>query len=219
MTDHNLELPFWEGFIAAKLERRSGAIWIVLRRCPSAPMVCGGCGHHCYRVHESGTRIIRELPMLGQPVWLRVPLRRLRCGQCGPRTERVSWLDRHARITRALADFVGANEEVDRAAHRVVVGKGSAYDLFLTRTLQYAQIERSPTSPTVVDTFLELRAEVAAGVKQQLEADTRRFNGLRLLDGRFMVIQQAMGTPKSRGEEAAAFLSRFVDRTGCGLSL
>ena len=26
-----------------------------------------------------------------------------------------------------------------------------------------------------------------------------------------MVIQQAMGTPKSRGEEAAAFLGKFVE--------
>jgi polar amino acid transport system substrate-binding protein len=106
---------------------------------------------------------------------------------------------------------VRSNDEVDRAASRVVVGKGSAYDLFLTRTLQHAQIVRSPTSPTVVDTFLECGAEVAAGVKQQLQADAARLGGLRLLDGRFMVIQQAMGTPKTRGDEAAAFLARFVE--------
>lgn len=109
------------------------------------------------------------------------------------------------------ASPIRANHEVDRAAHRVVVGKGSAYDLFLTRSLQHAQILRSPTSPTVVDTFLDLDAEVAAGVRQQLEADARRLGGLRLLDGSFMVIQQAMGTPKSRGDEAAAFLARFVE--------
>jgi polar amino acid transport system substrate-binding protein len=109
------------------------------------------------------------------------------------------------------ASPIRTNDDVDVAAHRVVVGKGSAYDLFLSRTLQQAQIVRSPTSPTVVDTFLELGAEVAAGVKQQLEADTQRFGGLRLLDGRFMVIQQAMGTPKSRGAEAAAFLASFVE--------
>jgi polar amino acid transport system substrate-binding protein len=110
------------------------------------------------------------------------------------------------------ASSIRANAEVDQAAHRVVVGKGSAYDLFLTRTLQHAEILRSPTSPTVVDTFLEVGAEVAAGVKQQLESDAQRFGGLRLLDGRFMVIQQAMGTPKSRGEEAAVFLARFVEQ-------
>jgi polar amino acid transport system substrate-binding protein len=106
---------------------------------------------------------------------------------------------------------IRVNDDVDAAANRVVVGKGSAYDLYLTRTLQHAQIVRAPTSPTVVDTFMESGAEVAAGVKQQLEADARRFGGLRLLDGRFMVIQQAMGTPKSRGAEAVAFLAAFVE--------
>jgi polar amino acid transport system substrate-binding protein len=106
---------------------------------------------------------------------------------------------------------IRANEEVDDAANSVVVGKGSAYDLYLSRTLQHAQVVRSPTSLTVVDTFIEQGAEVAAGVKQQLEADAQRLGGLRLLDGRFMVIQQAMGTPKSRGDEAAAFLARFVE--------
>lgn len=107
---------------------------------------------------------------------------------------------------------IQANEDVDGAPHQVVVGRGSAYDLFLTRTLRHAQILRAPTSPTVVDTFLEAGAEVAAGVRQQLEADARRIGGLRLLDGRFMVIQQAMGTTKSRGAEAAASLGRFVEQ-------
>jgi polar amino acid transport system substrate-binding protein len=108
---------------------------------------------------------------------------------------------------------VRANEEVDREGHVVVVGKGSAYDLFLTRELQRARIERSPTSPTVVDTFMALgeRADVAAGVRQQLEADAARLGGLRLLDGRFMVIRQAMGVPKSRGAAAAAALAAFVE--------
>jgi len=111
---------------------------------------------------------------------------------------------------------IRANEQVDDAGTRVVVGKGSAYDLFLTRSLQQAQIVRSPTSPTVVDVFMEEGAEVAAGVKQQLEADARRLGGLRLLEGRFMVIQQAMGTPKSRGEEAAVFLAHFVEQMKLG---
>jgi polar amino acid transport system substrate-binding protein len=52
---------------------------------------------------------------------------------------------------------------------------------------------------------------VAAGVRQQLEADARTRPGLRLLDGRFMVIRQAMGVPKRRGEAAAAFLAGFVE--------
>lgn len=103
------------------------------------------------------------------------------------------------------------NEQVDRTGTTLVVGKGSAYDLFLTRELKAATIVRAPTSPAVVDTFVAANADVAAGVKQQLEADARRLGGLRLLPGRFMVIQQAMGLPKGRGDAAAACLSAFVE--------
>ena len=108
------------------------------------------------------------------------------------------------------------NDEVDRAGRTVAVGKGSAYDLFLTRELKAATIQRAPTSPEVVGTFIEQRADVAAGVKQQLEADARAIGGLRLLPGRFMVIQQAMGTPKSRGSVAAACLAAFVEEMKAG---
>jgi len=104
-----------------------------------------------------------------------------------------------------------AIEEVDRAGTRVVVGKGSAYDLFLSRELKQATILRAPSSPAVVDFFLEQGADVAAGVRQQLEADAQRRGGIRLLPGRFMVIQQAMGCPRSRGDAAAAVLASYVE--------
>jgi polar amino acid transport system substrate-binding protein len=103
------------------------------------------------------------------------------------------------------------NGEVDTQGIRVVVGKGSAYDLFLSREIKSAEIVRAPTSPTVVDVFLTGAYEVAAGVRQQLESDATKKVGLRILPGRFMVIQQAMGLPKSRGEEASRLLSAFVE--------
>jgi polar amino acid transport system substrate-binding protein len=106
---------------------------------------------------------------------------------------------------------VKTNEHVDQPHNRVAVGNGGAYDLFLTRELKAAQVVRAPTSPTVVQMFLEQNLEVAAGVKQQLEADAKKTTGLRLLDERFMVIPQAMGTPKSRGHAAAAALHAFVE--------
>ena len=103
------------------------------------------------------------------------------------------------------------NQDVDRPGIRVVVGTGSAYDLYLSRELKHATLVRAPTSPTVVDTFVEQGLEVAAGVRQQLEADAIRFPGHRLLPGRFMIIQQAMGLPKGRGERARQFLADFVE--------
>jgi polar amino acid transport system substrate-binding protein len=111
---------------------------------------------------------------------------------------------------------IQVNEEVDRSGIRVTVGKGSAYDLFLTRELQAAEIVRAPSSPAVVEVFVAQKLEVAAGVKQQLQADLTRFPGHRLLPGRFMVIQQAMGLPKSRGVEAAHALADFVQEMKSG---
>jgi polar amino acid transport system substrate-binding protein len=108
------------------------------------------------------------------------------------------------------------NSEVDRAGNRVVVGLGSAYDLYLTRELKHATLVKAPTSPTVTDVFIEQKCEVAAGVKQQLEADAKRVPGVRLLPGRFMEIKQAMATPKSR-EAAHSYLVAYIEemkRTG-----
>ena len=103
------------------------------------------------------------------------------------------------------------NEEVDRAGHRIVVGQGSAYDLYLSRAITAAELVRAPNSQVVVEQFLERGADVAAGVRQQLEGDAARHPGLRLLPGRFMVIRQAMGLPRARGEAAAARLHEFVE--------
>jgi len=102
------------------------------------------------------------------------------------------------------------NDDVDRPGTRVAVGRGSAYDLFLTRELKSATLVRAPTSPAVTDLFLEQKLDVAAGVKQQLQADARRVGGVRLLPGRFMAIEQALGVPKGR-LAAKAWLSGFVE--------
>jgi polar amino acid transport system substrate-binding protein len=104
-----------------------------------------------------------------------------------------------------------SNDEVDRQGTRIIVGRGSAYDLYLSRALKSAELVRAPTSPVVVDEFLAQNADVAAGVKQQLEADAARLGGLRLLPGRFMVIEQAMGLPAARSDAALAALAEFVE--------
>jgi polar amino acid transport system substrate-binding protein len=107
---------------------------------------------------------------------------------------------------------IRTNAQVDQPGVTVAVGKGSAYDLFLSRELHQATIVRAPTSPAVVQTFLDQHLSVAAGVKQQLERDAAKTGGLRLLDERFMVIRQAMGVPKSRGTPAVDYLAGFVQQ-------
>lgn len=107
---------------------------------------------------------------------------------------------------------ISANDQVDRPGVRIMAGRGSAYDLYLTRALKSAQLLRAPTSPVVVDRFLAENADVAAGVRQQMEADAARLGGLRVLPGRFMVIEQAMGVQAGRGAAAEALLRQFVEQ-------
>jgi transposase len=107
MQDNNLDLPFWEGFGVWNFDRRADGIWISLVPQTNTPVNCSKCDARCDQVHGTYWRTVREMPMFGEPVWLQVRLRRVKCGQCGTCAERVSWLDRHARVTKRLADFAG----------------------------------------------------------------------------------------------------------------
>lgn len=106
---------------------------------------------------------------------------------------------------------VKTNDDVDHPGTTVMVGKGSAYDLYLSRNIKHAQLLRSPTSPEVVEYFLKENADVCAGVKPQLQNILQNHPELRMLPESFMQIRQAMGLRKDRGTEAAEFIKNFVD--------
>jgi polar amino acid transport system substrate-binding protein len=121
-----------------------------------------------------------------------------------------------------------AIEDVDREGVRIAVGNKSAYDLYLTRTLKHAQLVRVPTSPAAIEIFLQDRLEAAAGVKQPLVQFAKSRSDVRAMDGRFMAIEQAMGTPKGRDAgarylrefieemKASGFVARGLERSGLG---
>lgn len=98
--------------------------------------------------------------------------------------------------------------DVDRAGVRIAVNKGSAYDLFLTRTLKHATLHRSDDGG--IAAFKNDKLEVLGGVKQPLVEYAKTDSGVRLIDGRFMEIKQAMGMPKGRAK-AYAYLKGFVE--------
>ena len=100
--------------------------------------------------------------------------------------------------------------DVDRPGTRIAVGEGSTYDLFLGRELKHATLVKAKTSPAAVEMFVDRKLEVAAGVRQPLEAYARSHNGLRVLPGRFMAINQAIATPRGR-PGAARYLRDFIE--------
>ncbi|MBO1337012.1 transporter substrate-binding domain-containing protein [Streptomyces sp. VRA16 Mangrove soil] len=97
--------------------------------------------------------------------------------------------------------------DVDRDAVRIGVKQGSAYDLYLTRTLRHATVVRGDEG---VDVFHAERLEVGAGIRQPLTEHVAARPGLRLIEPAFMTIRQAVGTTRSRGEETVRFLTDTV---------
>jgi polar amino acid transport system substrate-binding protein len=97
--------------------------------------------------------------------------------------------------------------DVDREGVRIGVNKGSAYDLFLTRTLKQAKLVRAESG---INTFIAEKLEAAAGVKQPMVAYAKTNPNVQIMDGRFMEIRQAMGLPKGR-DAAARYLRGFVE--------
>ena len=97
--------------------------------------------------------------------------------------------------------------EVDREGVRIGVNKGSAYDLYLTRTLKHAELIRGDDG---IDLFVKNKLEVVAGVKQPMVQYIKADANARMLDGQFMQIRQAMGTRHGR-EVGARYLRAFVE--------
>ena len=101
-------------------------------------------------------------------------------------------------------------DDVDRAGLRVAVVRGSAYDLYLTRTLAHAEIVRVASASEATDVLIRDRLDAVAGVKQPIVAFTADHDGFRVLPGRFMSIDQAVGIPKER-DAAAPHVRAFVE--------
>ena len=100
-------------------------------------------------------------------------------------------------------------EDFDRKGVRIAVGNKTAYDLYLSRTLQHAELVRAPTSIDAIALFRSDRLDAVAGVKNPLMAVAAKEPGLRVIDGNFMVIGQAAGVPNGR-PAAARYLSDFI---------
>jgi polar amino acid transport system substrate-binding protein len=97
--------------------------------------------------------------------------------------------------------------DVDRPGVRIGVNPNSAYDLYLTRTLRHAELVRDGDG---IGRFVKDKLEAAAGVKQPIMAYAKTNPDVRVIDGRFMEIRQAMGVPRGR-DAAAAYLRGFVE--------
>ena len=102
-------------------------------------------------------------------------------------------------------------QDIDRAGVRIVVGAGSAYDLFLSRHVQHASIIRAASTPDVVPLFADQGYEVAAGLQQALNEGAQAHPEWAVVTPPFMAIPQAMGCHPKHSEDVKDGLQAFID--------
>jgi polar amino acid transport system substrate-binding protein len=105
---------------------------------------------------------------------------------------------------------IGTIADVDRDDVRIGVSGKSAYDLFLSRNLKRAQLVRASSPEAAFELIVVGKVDVLGGVRQHLVANTVKLPGCRVLDGRFMAIQQALGIPQGR-EAGISYLREFIE--------
>src|SRR5204862_2913280 len=100
--------------------------------------------------------------------------------------------------------------DIDRDGVRVAVSERSAYDLFLTRTLEKAKLIRAQGIPAFYDLFMAEKLEALAGLNPKLVQEAQRTPGSRVLEGQVTGVQQAIGAPKGRAA-ASKYLREFAE--------
>jgi polar amino acid transport system substrate-binding protein len=100
--------------------------------------------------------------------------------------------------------------DVDSIGVRIAVTARSAYGLWLDRNIKHAELKRSETLDSAYEQFVTAKLSALAGLRPRLLSDLEKLPGARILDGRFMSVQQAIGTSRNN-PAGAAFLRDFVE--------
>ncbi len=100
--------------------------------------------------------------------------------------------------------------EVDRPGIRIAIAARAAYDLWLSRHLQNAELVRAASLDASYDLFVSEKLDALAGLRPRLLQDVEKLPGARILDGKFTAVQQAVGTAKANAA-GARFLHAFVE--------
>ncbi|MFD2082637.1 polar amino acid transport system substrate-binding protein [Actinopolymorpha cephalotaxi] len=103
--------------------------------------------------------------------------------------------------------------DVDRPGVRIGVKRGSAYDLYLSRTLRHAEVVRGEEG---VEVFRDQALDAGAGIRQPMTEYVAAHPEFRLIDERFMQIRQAVGTTRDRAPETVRFLRELVEELRAG---
>ena len=106
MNNNLLDL-FWEGFELESYEQLDARrLQIRLKSKASHLPTCSHCGRNTPLIHDFSYRRVRERDLFDYQVWLEVPVRRVRCPDCGPRREHIDWLPGRLALTQGMVSWV-----------------------------------------------------------------------------------------------------------------
>ena len=113
-----------DGFRVVEMRRDStephSRVQIRVERRGVRRYICSGCGRGTSRVRDQRDRTWHDLPWAAHPVTVVYPQRRVRCRQCGIRTERIDFADPKARGTRRLQHLIGLDCQSMPTSHAAV---------------------------------------------------------------------------------------------------
>jgi polar amino acid transport system substrate-binding protein len=99
--------------------------------------------------------------------------------------------------------------DVDKPGVRIAVANRAAYDLYLSRTLQHAELCRATGLGGAFGLFVDEKLDALAGLKPALVENAGKLPGSRVLEGNFSTVGQAIGT-KPQNKALKAFLDAFT---------
>ncbi len=119
-----------------------------------------------------------------------------------------------------------AATEVDRKGVRIAAPSRANYELFLSRNLKHAQLVSTQGGDAAFDLLVSGEVDALAGLTQGLLDLVEKLPGSRVLDERFMGVQQAIAVPKGRNAgltylrrvveevKVSGLVARAIERTG-----
>lgn len=96
---------FWKGYTVESVSRQHDRHLLIKLNAPAAAF-CSGCSQGCFHIHETEMRRVRDCDLLGERLSVELPVRRVRCPNCGKRREHIDWLDIKSRISNRLVQWI-----------------------------------------------------------------------------------------------------------------
>jgi polar amino acid transport system substrate-binding protein len=130
------------------------------------------------------------------------------------RAQKISFTAAYCEIEATYMVPVGSPitsmADVDKKGVRIAVSARSAYCLWLENNIKQATLVQVSGLDAAYNKFVADKFEVLAGLRPGLLKDMEKAPGMKILDGKFSAVQQAVGTPK-KNTAGADFLAAFVE--------